>query len=136
MLTNEFTLSVNEDNDGGTTPEIDHDYSRYDEYQNRSVYIGEGHSLSARDTIGFYRSFPKASGNFLGTAKPAVKITKDFTVAGIDSSTSLTVPAIVDIGFSLPVGLTAAQITALRMKAVALLSDDALMLPLMTQLQI
>lgn len=138
MLANSFTLSVNTDNDDGTTAEVEYVFNRYDDQSpNRSEYIEDtDHSLSLRDKIGFYRTFPKPSGNFPGTAKCAAKVTKDFVVPGMDSSTSITVPAIIDVGFSFPIGMTEEQRTALRMRVVALLSSDTIMLPLTGQLQV
>lgn len=136
MQPNNFTLSVDEDNDGGTTAAVDQIYSRYDEYQNRSVYIGENHSLSLRNTIGLYRTPPKRNGNFLGMAKSAFKITQDYSVVGADAVSSVVSPGLVDVGFSFPVGLTPAQTKALRMRAAAMLLDDNLMEPLTDQLMV
>lgn len=136
MQSEEITLSVNTDNDDGTTAAVDKVFSRYDEYQNRSEYISENHSVASRDKLGLYRTFPKANGNFRGTAKSAVKFTKDFSVEGVDATTTLTVPAIAEVGFSFPVGLTAAQTLEFRMGLVALLQDDTVMVPLTDQLMV
>lgn len=136
MQSNTITLSVDTDNDGGTTAAVDQVFHRYDEYQNRSEYISDGHTVASRNKLGLYRTFPKANGNFKGTAKSAVKFTQDFQVNGVDATTSITVPAIVDVGFSFPVGLTAAQTLELRMRLVALLLDDSVMVPLTDQLMV
>jgi hypothetical protein len=136
MLDNVITLSVDLDNDGGTTAAVDSIFSRFDEYQNRSEYIHEDHTLALRDKLGFYRTLPKQSGNFKGTAKSAIKFTRDQAVAGVDSTTTIVAPGIVDIGFSFPIGMTAAQMLELRMRAVALLLDDNIMVPLTGQLMV
>lgn len=136
MLSNLITLAVDDDNDGGITPAIEHIYSRFDEYQNRSEYIHTNHTVATRDKLGFYRTFPKANGNFRGAQKCAVKLTKDYSVSGVDTETTLVRPAIGEIGFSIPVGLTPAQTLEFRMRLVAVILDDAIMVPLMDQLMI
>jgi hypothetical protein len=134
MQPNTITLDVNHDNDDGTTAEVSHVLTRYDEYQNRTEYIDEDHTLALRNKVGFYRTFPKVSGNYKGTAKSAVKFTQDVAVEGVDSTTTVTAPGIIDIGFSFPIGMTPAQTLELRMRAVAMLLDDAIMAPLCDQL--
>lgn len=136
MLDNTITLDVDHDNDGGTTPDQTKTYTRYDEYQNRSEYISSTHTLGLRDKLGFYRTQPKVSGNFRGTAKSSVKFTQDYSVDGVDATTTVIVPGILEVSFSLPVGVTAAQSLELRMRAVALLMDDAIMVPVTDQLMV
>jgi len=136
MQPNTITLAVNHDNDDGTTAAVSHVLTRYDEYQNRTEYIDEDHTLSLRNKVGLYRTFPKTSGNFKGVAKSAIKFTQDYSVDGVDSTTSIVAPGIIDIGFSFPVGMTPAQTLELRMRAVALLSDEATMAPLTDQLSV
>lgn len=133
MQPNTITLSVDDDNDGGTTAAVDILYTRFDEYQNRSEYISEHHLINLRDKVGLYRTFPKVSGNFKGMAKSAIKFTHDILVPGVDSSTGVTAPAIIDVNFSFPVGITASKALELRMRAVAFLSDDSVMIPLIDQ---
>lgn len=127
MQPNTITLAVNEDNDDGTTPAVDKDYSRYEEYLNRSTYISEDHVLGASDTLKLYRSLPKPSGNFRGVAKTSVKFSKDFEVDGVDSSTSLTAPLIFECSFSIPVGVLTANVVEMRQRLVTLLCDDEIM---------
>lgn len=136
MQPNEIVLDVNDDNDDGTTPTVEVTMTRFDEYQNRSEYISDTHTISVRDKLGLYRTQPKQSGNFRGTAKSAVKFTTDHSVAGVDAATTIIAPAIVEVGFSFPVGMTAAQCLVMRMKAVALLQDDTVMVPLTDQLMV
>lgn len=134
MQSNEITLSVNEDNDDGTTAEVDHVYQRYEEYLNRSIYIGETHVPAARDTIGMYRTFPKTNGNFKGVEKTSLKFTKDIVVDGVDGLAQLTSPLIGEVSFSMPVGATDAEKVLLRMKMVAAIANDGMMVPLTKQL--
>lgn len=129
-----ITLSVDEENDG--VGPVNHVFSRFEIYQNRSVYIGANHSMSAKDTVGFYRTFPKPSGNFKGVAKTAFKFSKDVSVSGVDGSTTLTAPIIIDVAFSIPVGATHAQVLVARQRALALLDLDAVMTPLNEQLMV
>lgn len=133
MQPNSITLSVDTDNDGGTTAAVDAIFTRFEEFQNRAEYIHEDHTLALRDKLGLYRTPPKQSGNFKGTAKTAVKFTRDYSVAGVDATTTMIAPGIIDIGFSLPIGMTPAQTLELRMRAVAMLLDDTVMVPLTNQ---
>jgi hypothetical protein len=132
-LSSSFTLSVNDDNDDGSTAEVEIDYAEFSSYLNRSEYISEYHTLAARDKLGFYRTLPKTSGNFRGVAKSAVKFTKDYEVAGVDAETTNIAPGIVEVNFAFPVGVTPADALELRMRAVALLQDDTIMVPLIDQ---
>lgn len=133
MQADQLVLPVDTQNTGVTTNET---YTRYEEYQNRSVYIGAAHAPDARDMVAIYRTFPTKSGNFKGTSKSAVKLTYDHEVAGVDSSSTITAPVILDISFSVPVGVTAAQLTLIRQRAIALLDDDAFMNALNLQLMV
>lgn len=136
MLPNQIVLAVNELNDDGTVPEVIRNYSRYIEHLNRSEYISDDHTLAVRDKLGFYRTFQKKVGNFAGVAKAAAKITSDYSVVGNDSIATFIAPGIIDIGFSLPVGMTPVQIRALRMRAAALLCNEIVMVPLAEQLNV
>lgn len=133
MLDNTITLAVDEANTASTT---DHVYTRYDEYQNRSVYIGSAHALDDRDMMAFYRTSPKPAGNFKGVAKSAIKFTKDIVVEGVDGVAQLTSPIIFEISASIPVGATEAQRILARQTAIAALDDDTLMAKLMAQLTV
>lgn len=125
MQPNEITLAVDELNDGNT---VSTTLKRQDEFQNRSIYIVDGsHTLDVRDMLGLYRTYPKPNGNFKGVAKSTAKFTMDITVDGVDGVSQLISPAILDIGFSLPLGITAAQVKVLRQRAIALLDDDTRM---------
>jgi len=134
MQPNTITLSVDEQNDG--VDPVDHVFTRFEEYQNRAVYIGSTHSMSAKDTTSLYRTFPKSSGNFKGVAKTAFKISKDIQVDGVDGVSQLSAPIIVDVSFSIPVGATHEQILIARQRALALLDLDTVMTPLNEQLMI
>jgi hypothetical protein len=124
MLDNTVTLPVDILNTDVTTDRI---YTRYEEYLNRSVYIGPDHTLSLMDTLSFYRSFPKVSGNFRGMAKTSFKFSDECTVLGVDGISSLTLPKIAEMSFSLPVGVTAADVLELRQRIIALLDSDTIM---------
>jgi len=124
MLDGTITISVDVANDANL---VDAVFTRQDEFQNRSKYKSANHSLISRDTLDFYRTYPKKSGNFNGTAKSSLKFTRDRTVNGVDATTEVVAPEIVEISFSLPVGITNANLVELRQRVVALLDDDSIM---------
>lgn len=133
MQANQLTISVDAANDGNPANEV---YTRYEEYQNRASYIGANHTPDDRDLLAIYRTFPTKSGNFKGTAKSSVKFTKDVEVAGVDSSTTITAPIILDLSFSVPVGATSADLKHARQRLLALLDTDAFMDSLNIQLMV
>jgi hypothetical protein len=124
MLENTLTFSVDLLNTGSTT---DVTFTRVDEFPNRSVYKSPEDSYVLRDTLGFYRTIPKRSGNSLGVKKGAFKLTQDVVVPGVDTTTELTAVELLDLSFNSPVGSTAATRKIMRQRAIALLDDDALM---------
>jgi len=124
MLDNTITLPVDVLNDSTTVDEI---FTRYQEFQDRSVYIGPGHALQTRNIMTFARNFPTISGNFKGVAKSSIKCTEDIQVPGVDETTSNTAPLIGGVNYSIPVGATAAQCMALRQRLVAAIDNDLLM---------
>lgn len=134
MQPNVITLSVDEQNDG--VGPVDHVYTRFEEHLNRAVYVGPDHSMMVRNTLSTYRTFPKPKGNFRGVSKSAVKFSMDISVAGVDSETSILAPVIVEVSFSIPVGVTPAQSLIARQKALSLLDLDAVMAPLNDQLMV
>lgn len=129
MQPNEITLSVDEENDG--VGPVNHVFTRFDEYQNRAVYVSSTHTPATKDTLSLYRTLPKSSGNFRGTTKSASKFAQDIVVTGVDGVSQLTAPIIVEVSLSLPVGATPAQAKIARQRAVALLDLDSIMSPLM-----
>jgi hypothetical protein len=133
MLDNVITLAVDELNDTNT---VNHVFDRNDKINNRSIYVGENHELTARDELNFYRTPQKLSGNFRGVAKSAVKFTQDFVVDGVDGVSQLTSPIIAGVTFSVPVGVTVADQLIMRQRIIALLDNDTIMEALMNQLQI
>jgi len=133
MQADQITLQVDPANNDTIVPEV---FTRYVESENRSEYIGVNHLPEARNKFALYRTFPTRSGNFKGVAKSAVKFTEDKVVPGVDAASSLTAPAILEISFSVPVGVSIADIVALRQRAIAALDDDTVMNALNTQLLI
>lgn len=133
MQPNQLLLDVDYLNDGTTTEET---YERYEEYQNRAVYVGENHTPDSRDTVNLYRSFPTKSGNFKGVAKSSIKSTVDHVVPGVDGVAQLTSPVIIEVTFSVPLGVSAADLLKCRQRVLALLDDDAVMDKLNLQLMV
>lgn len=127
MLDNTITLTVDVLNDDDTTADESQVYSRHEEYLNRSVYIAADHTLASPHTLSFYRTQPKANGNFPGMAKSAFKISECLLVLGVDGVTNVAAPLIAEVSFAVPVGTSAAQLMEMRQRLVALLDDDTLM---------
>lgn len=132
MLDNTITLSVDTLNNGTPTNRV---YSRFDEYQNRTVYKGPAHSFTSRDTLGFYRTPIKPDGTSNGVAKSAVKLTQDIEIPGKDSSITLVKPMIGDFAVSIPVGATVAQTLEFRQRMIAVI-DHAISSRLVDELEI
>lgn len=121
-LANELTISVDAANDGNPADFV---FENRDKVGNRSVYLGPSYTPELREELAFYRTYPTKSGNFKGVLKSAVKYTADQEVPGVDSSTTLTVPAIVEVSFSIPVGADVAVL--LRQMAIGILDADDIM---------
>lgn len=136
MQPNEITLTVDEANDGSTTPDIDHMYQRFDTFSTRSVFNETEHTEDLRKTLSFYRTSAKANGLFRGTRKSAFKFTTDIQVVGTDGVSLITSPIITEVKISLPLGATEAQAKLERQKALALLDNDSVASALMSSLSI
>lgn len=132
MLDNQITLSVDVQNNGTIVPRL---YVRFDEYQNRTIYKGPSHTLSQRDTLGFYRTPVKPNGTDFGTAKSAMKLTQDIQVPGKIADTTVTKPIIADVSFSIPVGATPAQTLEFRQRLIAA-CDHAIAARLVDELEV
>jgi len=130
MQPDQIVLPVDLLNDGSTSNQT---YKRFTPGDNRTVYIGENHVPESRDTLTLYRSFSKKSGNFMGVQKTSVKFSHDVSVPGVDSESTVVAPIIVEVSFSMPVGVTDAQMIIERQRAIALLDLDAVMTPLNIQ---
>lgn len=115
---------------------VDQPYNRYEEDKNRSSYVSPAHLPDTRDMLTMYRTFPTRNGNFKGTGKSSVKFTQDVSVPGVDSSTTLTSPIILEVSFSVPVGTAVADLKEIRQRAVAILDSDTLMDALNLQLMV
>lgn len=118
MLDNTITLPVDVLGNGTLVNKV---FTRYDEFPNRSVYVGPTNTMSLKDTLSIYRTAPKISGNSLGVAKSAAKFTQDFVVPGKDTTTTVTAPALGEFSFNIPVGVTVAQTLEFRQRMIALL---------------
>lgn len=131
MLDNTITLPVDVLNNG--TP-VNRVYTRDQEFLNRSVYTGPAHTLSKRETLGFYRTPVRKVGNDFGTAKSAVKFTEDIVVTDA-AGVSVTKAAIANADFSFPVGITSAKALEMRQRLIAAL-DHAVAAALTEQLSV
>lgn len=134
MLDNTITLPVDV---AHNSTDVDEIFTRDDEQtRDRTVYTGADNSLVSRNLLTFSRNRPTVSGNFRGVAKTTAKLTQDYIVEGVDTTTTNVAPFILAIGASMPVGVTAAEAMHMRQRAVALLDLEALIVKLMEELQI
>jgi|FLTM01.1.fsa_nt_gi hypothetical protein len=102
---------------------VEHDKSQ----SGKATYIdADNHSTTERHTMDLYRTPSTPSGNNLGTRRFALKFTDDFTVSDAEGN-DVVRPAITQVSFAIPEGLTEAQCRALLRKiATACLSAEAL----------
>lgn len=134
MQPNVLTFAVDEENDGIDL--ADHVFTRFEEFQNRAMYISADHTLVAKDTFGMYRTLPKSNGNFKGVAKTSIKFSKDIQVDGLDGVSKITAPIIMEVSVSLPVGTTPETAMIMRQRVISALDRDDVMVPLMEQLMV
>jgi len=127
MQPNSITLAVDLLNNASPTNEV---FARHEELINRTTYRGPNHSVASPNTLQFYRTLPKRSGDYLGSAKVSIKLTQ---ARAVESASGLTVqaPDIAECSFSIPVGVTAAQMKAVRQRLIAILDQDSVMDTLM-----
>jgi hypothetical protein len=125
MQPNTITIPVDTLNDGSAV--VDESWVRFEEFLNRTKYVGEGHSMSNREELTIYRTFPKQAGNFKGVGKSAAKFAMDVQVPGVDGTTTLTAPIIVEISFSIPVGAAPSDVLMARQRSLGLVDQDAIM---------
>jgi len=133
MQPNIISLTVDPLNNATTETQ---EYTRFEEFLNRSKYVTSDHSLQSRDELTLYRTFPKQAGNFRGVGKSATKFALDVLVPGVDDTTTLNSSIIVEVSFSVPVGASDADVLLMRQRAVALLDLDSVMSPLNSQLMV
>lgn len=132
MQPNTITLPVDPANNSTVVDEL---FTRHEEQINRTTYRGPDHTVAVNNMMQLYRTPPKRSGNYLGTAKESIKFSKTVTVldaAGQD------IPAMLigEVSFSVPVGVSAAIQKALRQRIIAGLDMDVVMDPLMVSQEI
>lgn len=124
MQPNTIAYAFDHDNDGGTTAAVAVTLTRHGEELNKSTYITSAHNNTVQQDLGqFYRTAAKRSGDFLGTEKTAFKRTKTHVVksaAGLD----IKVPAICELAFSLPFGMTYDEKLAFLMEHIGYLSSS------------
>lgn len=137
-MSDQLTLSINHDNDDGSTAELEKAYDLYEntEVHNRAVYTSSSHTPSARDQIALYRTPAKPAGNFAGQRKSAIRLTRDFSVSTLDATGTVKAPAIIGSNFSFPEGMTDAEELELRMTHIAMLQEEAVMYALTRNLRI
>lgn len=75
-----------------------------------SVYKGPANTLAKVDILTFKRVMPKPSNDFTSVGRPSIKRTRDVTVDAVSGKTR---PAVLELTGSLPLGITAAEVTEL-----------------------
>lgn len=132
MQANTITLAVDV-LDNNTL--VDQLFSRHEESPNRSTYVGPTHSLVSRDQLAFLRTLPKRTGPYYGSAKCAVKFTRDVVVSQADG-TDTVAPLIVELSFSIPVGTSSATVVEALQRIIAISDRSDVVGPLTSQLSI
>lgn len=132
MQPNTLTLAVDVGNTGSTSNAV---LTRHEENVGKSVYITSDHTLVSRDQLALLRTPNKRNGAFYGSAKSAIRWTKDIQVAQADGTNTIA-PLIGEISFSIPVGTPASAVLLLRQRLLAVLDRDDVMDPLNNQLSI
>lgn len=122
-LPNTLTVSIDKENDGSPIAVI---LSEIERAADRSRYKFPTHTLISRDYVDFYRTLNKKVGNFNGVAKSAIKVTRDITVPGVDTTTTIVAPQIGQVSFSSPVGASQAQELEIAMRLVACIVDTVI----------
>jgi hypothetical protein len=119
-LTTQTSIYLNEDTGADTASET-LTYTRLEETVNRSTYGeteshtgGHVHSVSMRNQLQFYRTYPKRSGSSRGAAKLTAKWTRDIEVPNADGSGNIVLPLIGELSFSIPVGASHEEVSNLR----------------------
>lgn len=102
---------------------------------NRSVYHGASHTAAARHLLGFYRTYPKKTGNSYGVEKCSVKITIDHEVATVDGGTTVA-PLICEVSFAMPVGVTDVHKGAIRADMSNLMNQGTIVDAILEQLSV
>jgi hypothetical protein len=121
-----ITLVVDELGTGVST--ADHVYTRSGPgLFNRSTYEGPNHTLVVPDLMQLYRTPPKRSGDFLGTAKASIKFTQTELVADAKGNETAK-PALVAVDMSLPIGMTDARKVLIIQRAIAGLQNEMALL--------
>lgn len=113
------TITLTTDVGAGDVSKV---FDRYTVETDRSEYKEQDATLIAKDAVGFYRTQPKRSGTFLGTAKCQMKFTKSFSILDSEGNTT-SAPLILNIQCSVPVGITPADTKLMRFYASELLKS-------------
>jgi len=80
---------------------------------NRSDFIGAGHTTVARNQLQLYRTFAKRNGEVLGSRKAAMKFTKDVLVDNASGTGQVRLPLILEVSMSIPEGTSENDVKAL-----------------------
>jgi len=87
---------------------------------NSIPYVGPASTLSVKDRIDLYRTFPKGNAVYSGNGRSRVKMTRTLPLTAAKTTSS---DAIVDIHVSIPVGAAAADVDTLITDSAAALAQ-------------
>lgn len=121
MQPNILVLPVDAVNNGTLT---DRSYRRFEEFKDRSVYVGPNHSYISPDTLSIYRTDPKPTASSRGVSKCAVKLSEVVSVPSPDGITNVESTLIGHVSFNLPIGMTPADLLEFRQRIIAVLDHD------------
>jgi hypothetical protein len=124
MQANTIAYTYNHDDDAGTTPVVSVLLTRHQEEVDKTTYITAAHADTVmQDTFAFYRTPAKRSGDSFGVERTATKRTKTHVVVNA-AGLSVKVPVVLDLGVSVPVGLTAAEKKAIVMEHIGFITSS------------
>jgi len=133
MQANTITVQTDAAGDDVIVPEV---YTRAQETLNKTTYEGPQHSLVLRDILQLSRVAPKPNSISRGSAKTKIKFTLDVEVANPKGDGTITMAAIGEVSYSLPIGMTVADQMILCERLHALSGDQVVRTPLVERLHI
>lgn len=126
MQADPLTFKVEEDGVHGTdgTGSATLSYTRHLENEHNTTYIkSDTHTRELRDQLQVYRNYAKPNGQSRGSDKCRLKFTVDREVTAADGVSTVVLPHIIEVSFSIPLGTTTAQMLALRERVAGALRN-------------
>lgn len=115
---------------------VPEEYTRTQPLLNKTVYEGPQHTLESKDTLTLSRQYAKANAISRGSAKSSIKNTLDVLVPNSKGDGEITMVAVVETTYSLPIGISEADALALCERNHALTGDRAVRDQLVNKLHV